>query len=224
MGREEKIARQRELAEDRRRERQLAQDWARLEYEELNRYGRLVYETIFRLARMTFVINPGLCAAFYYIFFEKRGELGDKIGFFALAIPCLGFVYNLGAYGVYTQSHAFIQALLLRILAIDRRKNSELHVALKEAAPYSYKRFWREMDDKRYGFSDGLTRLFLHLIALGWLIVLTYSIRVLSSGAEALFTCVEFIVGLAYCVAAAAFLCVLKPMLARRESNANQSR
>ena len=26
-------------------------EWARLEYEEINRYGRTVYETIFRLAR-----------------------------------------------------------------------------------------------------------------------------------------------------------------------------
>src|SRR5438045_855637 len=75
-----------------------ASDWSQVEYAELNRYGRTVYETIFRLAQMTFVINPALCAGFYYVFFEKRETLVDRIGFIALVIPFLGIVYNLGAY------------------------------------------------------------------------------------------------------------------------------
>src|SRR4051794_15776803 len=76
-------------------------EWARLEYEEANRYGRTVYETIFRLAQMTFVINPALGAGFYYVFFEKKDKLFSEIGIVGVAVAVLGIVYNLGAYGVY---------------------------------------------------------------------------------------------------------------------------
>ena len=150
-------------------------EWARLEYEEINRYGRTVYETIFRLAQMTFVINPALGAGFYYVFFEKRALL-DEIGFVGLAVAILSMVYNLGAFGVYAQSHAFLEALLIRIRELDGTADTRLHVALE--APYSYKRFWAARADSKFDSADLLTKAFLLLLFIGWALASGYALYV----------------------------------------------
>src|SRR5436853_2164203 len=49
-----------------------------LEYEEMNRYGRTAYETIFRLAQMTFVLNPALGVGFYYVSSKRRPRYSRK--------------------------------------------------------------------------------------------------------------------------------------------------
>jgi hypothetical protein len=152
-------------------------EWARLEYEEINRYGRTVYETIFRLAQMTFVINPALGAGFYYVFFEKRALL-DEIGFVGLAVAILGMVYNLGAFGVYAQSHAFLEALLIRIRELDGTADTRLHIALEATAPYSYKRFWGTRADSKFDSADLLTKAFLLLLFIGWALASGYALYV----------------------------------------------
>ena len=162
----------------------LRHEWFKLEYEEVNRYGRTVYETIFRLAQMTFVVNPGLGAGFYYVFFEKRDFLSkqtlfDEIGVVGIAISILGVVYNLGAYGVYVQSHAFLEALLIRVRQLDELTESKLHVALEATAPYSYRRFWGNRVEDKYDSADMLTRAFLQFLFVSWAVTLSYAFYVL---------------------------------------------
>jgi hypothetical protein len=117
---------------------------------------------------MTFVINPALGAGFYYVFFEKKDTLLGEIGFVGLAVAALGMVYNLGAFGVYAQSHAFLEALLIRIRELDATADTRLHIALEATAPYSYKRFWGARAEKKRDSADLLTRFFLLLLFVGW--------------------------------------------------------
>ena len=127
------------------------EDWSRLEYEELNRYGRTVYETFFRLTQMTFIINPALGAGFYYVFFEKHETVlrEPAVGFAAPAIAFFGVVYNFGAFGVYVRTHAYLEALLMRIREIDWEAGTTIHIAMKATAPYSYRRFWKAEAETR---------------------------------------------------------------------------
>src|SRR5262249_32426070 len=97
-----------------------AEDLKKVEYEEIHRYGRAVYDTIFRLAQMTFVINPALAAGFYFVLFEKT-EILKQAAWFGIAIAIFGIIYNLGARGVYISSHAFLEKLLIRMRDIDTR-------------------------------------------------------------------------------------------------------
>ena len=127
---------------------------------------------------MTFVINPALGIGFTYVYFEKKA-LFDEIGFVGLAVAILGMVYNLGAFGVYAQSHAFLEALLIRIRELDGTADTRLHVALEATAPYSYKRFWAARADSKFNFADLLTKAFLLLLFIGWALASGYALYVL---------------------------------------------
>jgi hypothetical protein len=148
--------------------------WTEIEYEEIHRYGRTVYETIFRLAQITFIINPSLAAALYFIFYEKRDQL-HEIGFFSIFIAFIGLVYNVGAYGVYVCSHDFLERLLIRMREIDREFSIRLHEAVEITAPYSYRTYW---PDRLHSFwsSHTFTRIFLGLLIAGWICALIFSI------------------------------------------------
>ncbi len=155
-------------------------EWSRLEYEELNRYGRTVYETFFRLTQMTFIINPALGVGFYYVFFEKREVLNKEGPFTAVivaaAIAFLGVVYNFGAYGIYVRTHAYLEALLLRIREIDRQTGTTIHIAMKATAPYSYRRFWGAEAGRSRTPSDTLIKIFVLALAAGWAATLAYAV------------------------------------------------
>lgn len=195
------------------------EDWSRLEYEELNRYGRTVYETIFRLAQMTFVINPALGAGFYYVFFEKKEMLNKEglftdVGVAALAIALLGIVYNVGAYGVYVQSHAFLEALLLRIRSIDKQAGLRMHVALKATAPYSYRRFWGDAVGRRWISADRLTHVFMLVLATSWTMILTYAICRLALPAKNTYLFVAEATTFLVCAAIATYILCLSTQTA----------
>src|SRR5258708_35610368 len=88
----------------------------KLEYAELNEYGRSVYESFYRLAQMSFVIHPALVSALYFFVVNREKDLRN-FQVFAILICILGMIYSLGAFRTYWQSHKFLESLLLGIQA-----------------------------------------------------------------------------------------------------------
>src|SRR5437660_448244 len=122
-------------------------EWLKIEYDQVNQYGRSVYQSMQTLAQMTFVINPALAAGYYYLSFEKKAEIVANVGkpgFVAAvsAIAFLGVMYNIGALFVYLGSHKCLAGLLLRIREIDVAFNLKLHERLEVTAPHSYTPYW----------------------------------------------------------------------------------
>jgi hypothetical protein len=161
-------------------------DWYKIEYDQINQYGRLLYQTIQTLAQMTFVINPALGATYYYVYFEKRSQIASTIGtggflLVAAAIAVLGIVYNSGAFAVYLNSHKCLEALLIRMREIDRlTKVMKLHKHIEKTAPSSYNAYWATAEHpptKRFHSpGDFLSRAFLILLAFLWATILSISL------------------------------------------------
>jgi hypothetical protein len=152
--------------------KEASESWLQSEYEQINQYGRTVYEGILRLAQVTFVINPALGIGYYYALFEKR-EL--EIAIAGPAIALLGVIYNVGALGVYCGSHNFMEALLLRLRDIGRRVGTSIHTPLEAIVPFSYNKYWGKQPNWMRRDADYLTRIFLCLLIVFWIIVLLHS-------------------------------------------------
>jgi hypothetical protein len=158
--------------------------WAQIEYEEIHRYGRTVYETIFRLMQATFVINPALAAGYYYVFYDKPDALHEMAPF-GLGVAVLGVVYNFGASRVYRSSHLFLEQLLIRMKEIDLNEGLKAYEAVQLTAPRSYVRYWQKHPGhmwqkgnwRRFFSADRWTRLFLGLLMLGWLVAALFAIH-----------------------------------------------
>jgi hypothetical protein len=154
------------------------QDWFKIEYDQINQYGRTLYGTIQTLAQMTFVINPALGAACYYVDFAKDSQVIVSLGksgfLVAAAIPILGILYNLGALSVYKSSHKCLEALLIRMKEIDGCAKLKLHKAIEVTAPRSYTIYWGATK-RSYLDGDFLTRIFLTSLILLWAIILIAS-------------------------------------------------
>lgn len=160
--------------------------WLQLEYEQIHEYGRSVYETIFRLAQATFIINPALVAGYYYVFFDQHAHAlkiqnssatsSIDIGLVGAAFALLGFVYNCGALGVYWSSHTFLETLLIRMRVIDNEVGAKTHRLVQVTAPLSYLRYWGRRSYLLRATADGLTRFFLLSILTLWLALFVYTI------------------------------------------------
>jgi hypothetical protein len=148
--------------------------WTLIEYEEFHKYGRTVYETIFRLMQATFVINPALAVGYYYIYFDKP-NIPLTVAFAGFAVALLGVVYNYGASLVYESSHKFLEQLLIRMKEIDLREGLKTYEAVQLTAPPSYLDYWKKSetgsakgDWRGYLSADRLTWLFLMVLAAAW--------------------------------------------------------
>jgi hypothetical protein len=151
------------------------QGWTLIEYEEIHKYGRTVYETIFRLMQATFVINPALAVGYYYIYFDKP-NIPLEVAFAGFGVALLGVVYNYGASRVYRSSHKFLERLLIRMKEIDDREGLKTYEAVQLTAPPSYVDYWKKSqtgysvkgDWARYLSADRLTWLFLMFLMTAW--------------------------------------------------------
>jgi hypothetical protein len=157
-------------------------EWPKIEYDQVNQYARSVYQSMQTLAQMTFVINPALGAGYYYVNFEKEDQILLNVGDFglaalALAIAFLGFVYNVGALFVYIGSHKCLAALLSRIRQIDTTFSLKLHELLEVTAPEVYKFYWQPGSQKRYSAGDLVTRCFIWLLIILWVIAVLFPFR-----------------------------------------------
>jgi hypothetical protein len=155
-------------------------EWLKIEYDQIHQYGRAIFDTIQRLAQMTFVINPALTTGYYFVLFQQKDNIIENIGIvgftIALAsISLLGAVYNAGAFDVYVRSHVCLEALLIRMREIDESVNMKTHQLVETTAPRSYKTYWGQRNTRPLLNADYLTRLFLAMLSLIWVGTLLFS-------------------------------------------------
>ena len=151
--------------------------WTAMAYVEIHQYGRSTFDNIIRLAQMTFTINPALAVGYYYIAYDQNSiSIATDIWIFAIPITILGFVYNIGAFFVYQGAHRLLESLLIQMRDLDIKYGGALHESIEVTAPPSYTKYW----DRRPPMwqlilaGDGLTRIFLISLAIGWLGVLAH--------------------------------------------------
>src|SRR4051794_33280148 len=102
-------------------------NWLKTEYEELNRYGRTIYETLFRLAQMSFVLNGTLGYVFSYIY---RPDNRRDMWLFGILVAFLGVIYNIGALCNFIWSMSLLRKLLNGIRSIETKTGGGLYSIL----------------------------------------------------------------------------------------------
>jgi hypothetical protein len=150
-----------------------AVDWLKIEYDQIHQYGRTIFDTIQRLAQLTFVINPALAGAYYFVLFEKKGQIVESVGgggfkIFLATVAVLGVIYNFGALNVYLGSHHCLESLLSRMREIDQFVNIQTHEHMEVTAPHSYRNYWGGNNPRSVFDSDFFTRCFLLFLAILW--------------------------------------------------------
>lgn len=140
--------------------------WTCIEYEELHRYGRTIYETFFRLAQMSFVLNGTLGAAFSYIY---RKENQQDMWWFGLLTVSLGIIYNIGALSNFIRSMSFLHKLLIGIKNIENRVGGDMYGILVTLLPLTFSKVTRRERVIAYFYSThGLTVAFFILLVMVW--------------------------------------------------------
>ena len=149
-----------------------AEEWRKLEYEELNRYSRTIYETLFRLAQMTFVLNVGLGGGFSYVC--QPTHFRDAF-YFGAFITVLTWIYNLGAFCAYIYTHHFLTQVLFKMQRIDLATGGSIFSLLLLFNPPAFAasgnlktKIWITFKSLRHGSVFALTLTFFLLLIGIW--------------------------------------------------------
>jgi len=148
------------------------EEWQKLEYEELNRYSRTIYETLFRLAQMTFVLNVGLGGGFSYVY--QSTHFRDSF-YFGAFITILALIYNLGAFFAYIFTHHFLTEVLLKMKRIDSATGGSIFSLLLMFNPPAFAisgsfktKIWVTFKSLGHGSVFALTLMFFLLLIGVW--------------------------------------------------------
>jgi hypothetical protein len=154
--------------------------WLQIEYQALLTSGASVNESFFKLAQMSFVLNPALAVAYAYVLSQTGFNTFDRV---AILIAIIALVYNTGAIATYFLLHRKLALLLARLIQIEDVSGTLLRYYFQQSCPPFYRRTVVDKILKRQPTLTSwrrvlvhwLTNFFFFLVIAGWFAALIYA-------------------------------------------------